>query len=255
MALTDRERLKRGPSWPRGFAALVAVAAGWRWTRPCRWSSWPGRRPTQPSPGGGRPRPAGGATRRAAALGQLLLSKAPPMAPPRSLPASTLAAAIRHAAGPGGPRELLGHLVPALRRGDAPGMVKLGRELEAARHPGKFRMVAVSVDESAGTWSGPSSPGPLPGLTPPSGVTMRSTGSDQRHGEPLVLRRPAGACDGATTSTRRATSSTRRPARRLPVSVRGLVGSRGKGVPGAANQSLTASLAGTGDYARRTAGG
>jgi thiol-disulfide isomerase/thioredoxin len=80
-------------------------------------------------------------------LGQLLRHRAPPAAPPLSLP--TLDG---------------GHVDLARLRGqvvfvnfwatwcppcakEMPSMVKLGQEL-TARHPGKFKMVAVSVDES-----------------------------------------------------------------------------------------------------------
>jgi thiol-disulfide isomerase/thioredoxin len=80
-------------------------------------------------------------------LGQLLLSKAPPIAPPLSLPTID-----------GGRVDLArlkGQVVfvnfwatwcPPCAK-EMPSMVKLGQEL-LARHPGKFRMVAVSVDES-----------------------------------------------------------------------------------------------------------
>jgi thiol-disulfide isomerase/thioredoxin len=81
-------------------------------------------------------------------LGQLLLTRAQPVAPPLSLPTVD-----------GGRFDLAalkGQVVfvnfwatwcPPCGK-EMPGMVKLGQEL-TARHPGKFKMVAVSVDESA----------------------------------------------------------------------------------------------------------
>jgi thiol-disulfide isomerase/thioredoxin len=80
--------------------------------------------------------------------GQLILPKAPPVAPPLDLPTVD-----------GGRFDLAaarGQVVfvnfwatwcPPCRV-EMPSMVKLGQAL-AARHPGKFKMVAVSVDESA----------------------------------------------------------------------------------------------------------
>jgi thiol-disulfide isomerase/thioredoxin len=80
-------------------------------------------------------------------IGQLLLSKAPPVAPPLNLPTVD-----------GGRVDLArlkGQVVfvnfwatwcPPCGK-EMPSMVKLGQEL-GARHPGKFKMVAVSVDES-----------------------------------------------------------------------------------------------------------
>jgi thiol-disulfide isomerase/thioredoxin len=97
--------------------------------------------------------------------GRLQLSKLAPLAPPLDLPTVD-----------GGRFDLAtarGQVVfvnfwatwcPPCRT-EMPSMVKLGQEL-AARHPGKFRMVAVSVDESADLvkqfFMGPDQGGRLP---------------------------------------------------------------------------------------------
>jgi thiol-disulfide isomerase/thioredoxin len=82
------------------------------------------------------------------AFGQLLRHRSPPLAPPLSLPTID-GGRIDLAA-------LKGQVVfvnfwatwcPPCAK-EMPGMVKLGQRL-AARHPGQFKMVAVSVDESA----------------------------------------------------------------------------------------------------------
>ena len=80
--------------------------------------------------------------------GQLLLSRLPPQAPPLSLPTveggridlSTLRGQVVFV-------NFWATWCPPCAK-EMPSMVRLGQEL-TARHPGKFRMVAVSVDESA----------------------------------------------------------------------------------------------------------
>jgi thiol-disulfide isomerase/thioredoxin len=136
-----------------GAVFLVALAfAGWK--------AWDARREVErlalavaPLPVAPWPPPPVQAAPRAAppaealVFGQLILHKAPPMAPPLSLPTVD-----------GGRFELAsvrGQVVfvnfwatwcPPCRT-EMPSMVKLGREL-SERYPGKFKMVAVSVDES-----------------------------------------------------------------------------------------------------------
>jgi thiol-disulfide isomerase/thioredoxin len=131
------------------FAVIVAAAA---------WKAWETTRQVEqltraaapvapvlapaapPSP----PRPAA----EPVIFGQLLRHRAPPVAPPLSLP--TIDGRRVDLAG------LKGQVVfvnfwatwcPPCAK-EMPSMVKLGQEL-AARHPGKFTMVAVSVDESS----------------------------------------------------------------------------------------------------------
>ncbi len=139
-----------------GAIFLVALAfAGWKaWdaTReverlalavaPPPVAPWPP--PPPPTPAAPQAAPLA----EAPAFGQLILPKAPPLAPPLSLPTVD-----------GGRFELAstrGQVVfvnfwatwcPPCRT-EMPSMVKLGREL-SERYPGKFKMVAVSVDESA----------------------------------------------------------------------------------------------------------
>jgi thiol-disulfide isomerase/thioredoxin len=149
MAQTEPRLPKRGAVLAAvAFAALVALAA-WKAVDATRQveqlalAAAPPALPVAPPAGPPSPPPA-----ERLVLGQLLLSKAPPMAPPLSLPTVD-----------GGRVDLAtlrGQVVfvnfwatwcPPCGK-EMPSMVKLGQEL-TARHPGKFRMVAVSVDESA----------------------------------------------------------------------------------------------------------
>jgi thiol-disulfide isomerase/thioredoxin len=127
--------------------AVVLAAAGWKaWDAThqvealTRAAAPPAAAPARPPPVAP---PAG-----PLAYGQLLRNRAPPLAPP-----------LRLATVDGGRvdlADLKGQVVfvnfwatwcPPCAK-EMPSMVKLGQAL-AARHPGKFRMVAVSVDESA----------------------------------------------------------------------------------------------------------
>jgi thiol-disulfide isomerase/thioredoxin len=152
MAQTDPNRA-RLQQWVAGAIFLVVLAAA-------GWKAWDATHqverltqavsPLVAAPAAPRPAPPAPAApvEEPLVFGQLLLSKSPPQAPPLSLPTVD-----------GGHFDLAsarGQVVfvnfwatwcPPCRT-EMPSMVKLGQEL-AARHPGKFRMVAVSVDESA----------------------------------------------------------------------------------------------------------
>jgi thiol-disulfide isomerase/thioredoxin len=148
MAQTEPRLPKRGTVLAAAaFAALVALAA-WKAVDATRQAEQlalaaaPPALPVAPPAGPPSPPPA-----ERLVLGQILLSKVPPMAPPLSLPTVD-----------GGRVDLAtlrGQVVfvnfwatwcPPCGK-EMPSMVKLGQEL-GARHPGKFKMVAVSVDES-----------------------------------------------------------------------------------------------------------
>jgi thiol-disulfide isomerase/thioredoxin len=150
MAQTESSSPKRGVVLAAAAFAVIVAAAGWKAWDATRQVEELTRAAAPPPPLPALPPAAPPAPARAEPLvfGQLLLSKAPPMAPPLSLPTvdggSVDLAALR------------GQVVfvnfwatwcPPCGK-EMPSMVRLGQEL-TRRHPGKFRMVAVSVDESA----------------------------------------------------------------------------------------------------------
>jgi thiol-disulfide isomerase/thioredoxin len=120
------------------FAVVAAAAA---------WKAWDTARQVEQLTRAAPPAPAAAPRAEPVVLGTLIRSRSSPMAPPLSLP-TVDGGRVDLAA-------LKGQVVfvnfwatwcPPCGK-EMPGMVKLGQEL-TARHPGKFRMVAVSVDES-----------------------------------------------------------------------------------------------------------
>jgi thiol-disulfide isomerase/thioredoxin len=150
MAQTEPRKPSRQALLAVGIFAVALAGAAWMaWDAThqveqlARAVPPPMASPAPPPPGA----PAAPPAAEPLVLGQLLLSKAPPIAPPLSLPTVD-----------GGRVDLArlkGQVVfvnfwatwcPPCGK-EMPSMVKLGQEL-GARHPGKFKMVAVSVDES-----------------------------------------------------------------------------------------------------------
>jgi thiol-disulfide isomerase/thioredoxin len=151
MAQTEPSRPSRQLIVAAGVFLVALAGAGWlAWNATTQVEQLARAAPPPPSPAPpAAPSPAAPAPPgEPLVFGQLILAKAPPVAPPLDLPTVD-----------GGRFDLAaarGQVVfvnfwatwcPPCRV-EMPSMVKLGQEL-AARHPGKFRMVAVSVDESA----------------------------------------------------------------------------------------------------------
>jgi thiol-disulfide isomerase/thioredoxin len=156
MPQTESNKPSRQAVVAAGIFAVVLAAAAWKaWDATHRVEQLtqaaapmvaapvaPPAAPFAPSPAAVEPTSA-----EPMVLGQLLLSRAPPIAPPLSLPTVD--------GGRFDLAKLKGQVVfvnfwatwcPPCGK-EMPSMVKLGQEL-TARHPGKFKMVAVSVDES-----------------------------------------------------------------------------------------------------------
>jgi thiol-disulfide isomerase/thioredoxin len=162
MAQTESSKPNRQAVIAAGIFAVVLAGAAWKaWdatqqverltqaaaplvAAPVVAPAAPSAPPPPPPPAKAAVEPAAGEP---LVFGQLLLARAQPMAPPLSLPTVD-----------GGRFDLAtlkGQVVfvnfwatwcPPCGK-EMPSMVKLGQEL-TARHPGKFKMVAVSVDES-----------------------------------------------------------------------------------------------------------
>ncbi len=150
MAQTESSKPSRQAVVAAGVFAVVLAAAAWKaWDTTHQVEELTRAAvPSATPPAVARPMPAGPPAPEPLALGRLLLSRAPPVAPPLRLPTVD-----------GGRFDLAslkGQVVfvnfwatwcPPCAK-EMPAMVRLGQEL-TARHPGRFKMVAVSVDESA----------------------------------------------------------------------------------------------------------